>query len=85
MLFLCVSAPHCYINPILVLQKNSIRTVLKSPNLFHTDVICAKYGFVKIDVLFKYIVLQLMHKIYYKNAPVCLFDLFTKSFTDRSH
>ena len=79
------SAPYCYVNPILVFQKRSIRASSKSPYFSHTNVICAKLGFVKTDVLFEYIVLQLMHKIYYNNAPLCLLDLFIKSFTIHNH
>ena len=52
------SAPTCYVNPILVLQKRSIRAVSKSPYLSHTDIICSKYGFIEIDLSFKYFVLQ---------------------------
>ena len=65
------SVPTCYVNSILVLKKRSIRAASKSSYLSRTDVICAKCGFVKIDMLFKYTVLQLMHKICYNNTSLC--------------
>ena len=55
MLFLCgvQLLIVTYLNSILVLQIRSIRDISKSPYLPHTDVMCAKYGFVKIDRLWK--------------------------------
>jgi hypothetical protein len=79
------SAPACYVQPITMLQKTAIRVVTKSHYLSHTDLLCTNYRFIMLNVLYNFLVLQLMHKIYYCNAPNCLINLFARSRNVHNH
>ena len=81
----CGSAKKVHLSPVMLLQKNVVRTITFSYRLAHTEPLFLKLDILPIDKLIQIRIGLFMYKMFYGLHPIRIITMYTQNCDVHSH